>query len=695
MNSITTTGTRPLTAPAVSQAATVAAGGYPYAPLQDPVKDPRLTSTVPSSRGPSVPPDEMGIIARPSSEGDDPQTQSQSEPTSSTPRRRSRTGSAVPASNRFTITNMTDNEIPEDVPHTNTPGLTETPSQTQAPKRKAWPTAEEEKAKLYQEAKARVDRVQGGLDRAESVRVRVHSRSRSCPNSPLVLQSTNGYPTQGSPQSSVHSAAPQIDTTRWPTAEEEKIRLFTQAQHNARIVQSYAQDLNDSSRPTHARMASRDSSRSVQPGVSSPGRPPVISAGAALYSHAMASVNKPSWGTPITTSPSVPPPASQTPKSSRHLTAAEEKEMLRRYHDAARAVQRHHEANFGSPDGIMSSTSSSLPHDSTIEPYSRRDLDNPSGPAPDELPPPWVPSPEFSQTQDMSEKERYRIAFEARERAAAAAGQQSVAPPPPASPTTSPPADYYTTTGTHHPGVNGSGPLGATADGGLPPPWHPTPPVGQSGLPPHLRSRSPPVPPSNPPQPGLPHMLSAAEEKALLKAKYEAEEQSVPLPVSPHGQQECHSSPRATPSPGKPSPTRTEPSLLRDQRQVAAPTSTPPLTPPPLLPRPPASYIQETAEEDARLQDELANGQLSATASGTTTTTASVPPPVTSIGTGAFVLGDDDTFGLLRPSSPFAVGWDSISARTASAGADVSMNGLGSSSSSSPPPRPPKVPLGY
>lgn len=115
----------------------------------------------------------MGFIARPSSEGEDQQAQSQSEPNGSSHRRRSRTGSTVPASNRFTVTNMTDNEIPEDVPHTNTPGLTETPSQTQAPQQRAWPSAEEEKAILYQDAKARVERVQGGLDRAESVQVRL------------------------------------------------------------------------------------------------------------------------------------------------------------------------------------------------------------------------------------------------------------------------------------------------------------------------------------------------------------------------------------------------------------------------------------------------------------------------------------------------------------------------------------------
>jgi hypothetical protein len=174
----TTTGTHPRTDQGASQAATVTATGYPYAPLQNHVKDSRLTSTMPSSTSPLAPPDEIGFIARPSSEGDDQQAHSQSEPNSSSHRRRSRTGSAVPASNRFTVTNMTDNEIPEDVPHTNTPGASEAPSQTQTLQQRAWLTAEEEKAKLYQEAKAKVERVQGGLDRAESVRVRLYSHGR-------------------------------------------------------------------------------------------------------------------------------------------------------------------------------------------------------------------------------------------------------------------------------------------------------------------------------------------------------------------------------------------------------------------------------------------------------------------------------------------------------------------------------------
>jgi hypothetical protein len=170
-------GARPRTGPATNQAATVTATSYPFAPLHGRINDSRVTNTVPNNTGAPAPMDEMGFITRPSSEGDESQAHPHSEPNSSSARRRSRTGSAIPQSNRLTVVNPTDNEIPEDGPQTNPPGPTETPSQTQVPRQKVWPTAEEEKARLYQVAKEKVERVQGGLDRAESVRVRLYSLS--------------------------------------------------------------------------------------------------------------------------------------------------------------------------------------------------------------------------------------------------------------------------------------------------------------------------------------------------------------------------------------------------------------------------------------------------------------------------------------------------------------------------------------
>jgi hypothetical protein len=139
-------GARSLTAPGPSQVATVTASSYPFAPVHSRAIDSRLTNSLPNSASAPVPADEMGFITRPSSEGDESQAH---EPNSTSARRRSRTGSALPQSNRLTVINPTDNEIPEDNPQTNAPGLTETPSLAQAPRQKAWLTAEEEKARLY------------------------------------------------------------------------------------------------------------------------------------------------------------------------------------------------------------------------------------------------------------------------------------------------------------------------------------------------------------------------------------------------------------------------------------------------------------------------------------------------------------------------------------------------------------------
>lgn len=168
INTVTPVTPRPRTA--TGQPATVTGTNHPFAAVHDNVKDSRLISTMPNGVGAPATADEMGFVARPSSEGDERQAQLQAEATGSPPRRRSRTGTAVPPSHRFTVTNMTDNEFPDDSPHINAPGSTSVP-RSQSPRQNQWPTAEEEKARLYQEAKEKVDRVQGGLDRSESVRV--------------------------------------------------------------------------------------------------------------------------------------------------------------------------------------------------------------------------------------------------------------------------------------------------------------------------------------------------------------------------------------------------------------------------------------------------------------------------------------------------------------------------------------------
>ncbi|KAI0056427.1 hypothetical protein BV25DRAFT_1909846 [Artomyces pyxidatus] len=496
--------------------------------------------------------------------------------------------SLVGQPNRFTIVNQADDEIPEDEDHA--PASTSQRPAPEPPRNAtAWPTAEEEKARLYQQAKAEVERVQGGLDRMSSLR---------------------STATAASPRGSGHPPPlPASETTRWPTAEEEKVRLFNQAQNNARIMQGLVtpEATSPASQVSHGRGDSRDSGRSYPPGRAQAS----ISAGAALYSAAMSSVKKPanggsppaSWPQNGTPPPSMHSPQPRTPP--RLPTAAEEKEMLRRYQEAANAVQRHHETYFGPPDGGSSSYGAP---DGAHMPVPEH------VPTPDDLPPPWVPSADFPQVQPMSEKERYRLAYEAREAAAA----RATTPPMP----DSPPVDYYSAT--------------SSPAAGPPPAWHPTPPPGHASLPSHIRARSPPATPTN----GPARPLTAAEEKAMLKAKYAAESQ-------PQAQPEPPSSPPPFGS-------------YSTASQHSQPPVTPP-PPPPLMPRPPVEYIQETREEDARLRD-LDDGALE-------------PPH------GMLDLGGDDTFGLkLRPTSPFTLGWDSATVRTS--------NGV-----NGPPPLPPKVPV--
>ena len=119
------------------------------------------------------------------------------------------------------------------------------------------------------------------------------------------------------------------------------------------------------------------------------------------------------------------------------------------------------------------------------------------------------------------------------------------------------------------------------------------------------------------PQPSTPttgsasgKVMTAAEEKALLKARWAAQDgmaSGQPSPP-PHANGAMYTPPS---SPGRPgssgvsvasmSPAQSprpaaQPSLQQQQQQ----SKTPP-APPPLMPRPPAEYIQETQEEDARV----------------------------------------------------------------------------------------------
>jgi len=101
--------------------------------------------------------------------------------------------------------------------------------------------------------------------------------------------------------------------------------------------------------------------------------------------------------------------------------------------------------------------------------------------------------------------------------------------------------------------------------------------------------------------------LSAAEEKALLRAKYEAQDSAssgeAPPPMYLNGYVSALASASSSAGGGG-----APPSIGSSGMSY---TSSPRLgSPPPLLPRPPQEYIKETQEEDARVSRMAMNGVM-------------------------------------------------------------------------------------
>jgi hypothetical protein len=231
-------------------------------------------------------------------------------------------------------------------------------------------------------------------------------------------------------------------------------------------------------------------------------------------------------------------------------SAEAEKAALKRYHEAKSAVDR--------TQGIQVPKSPPLPYDSLYP-------QNPSR----------TNSYSASTSNPLAEKEKLRRAFEAQD--AAAYSQQIPAYDSRPSSLSAP--DYTP------PEPSGSGHLSekerlrrkyeaqdaaALVNPPQPPPRRPS---IQQSLP--------------PPPTGSSSILSAVEEKARLKAMYEAEERQ-------------RSAPNGSPPPSSDNST---------MRQGATGTiNVGP--PPPLMPRPPAEYIQETQEEDARVRDTVAEHDI-------------------------------------------------------------------------------------
>ncbi|EMD38159.1 hypothetical protein CERSUDRAFT_113311 [Gelatoporia subvermispora B] len=553
------------------------------------------------------------------------------------PRPRSSTNRAAGGGNRLTVANYDDKELAE---HPETARILSrnasssvTPRTPPANAQSKWISAEEEKKRLYERAVANVERVQG------------IERSRS------PTEYSQGHQDAGPAQPSVTTTPPR-QANRWPTAEEEKARLFSEAQ--AAVART--QGLNGSV----------------------PDSPPAMSTGAALYSQAMSSINRnasaqgsspargPSPPAVVPPSQSAPAPAPTVKSPTPHFPSADqEKAALRRYYEAKAAVDR----TQGTTSGVASQAPQAPIAYDALYPSQQ-----PSA-VPDS-PPAFVPSSSSSQPSYLIEKERLRRAYEVQDRAAqwaAAAASpvpqlgamvQPTSPPPvphaaisapvptvvpaiaPIPEPYSAPAPAPTSYGFPTPAAYSSPPLPqdsaaaekellrrrfeaqdaaalATSGPPAPPPRAgsnppPSPPAHSGG------SRSMPTPPRSPPVPpgyaSGSRILTAAEEKARLRAMYEAEEAGTASPPPPsfssspppfsngtlyaNGMPYANGALYTNGANGNALDAMGVPYGLQRADSLTYMPLAPP-APPPLMPRPPREYMQETQEEDSRMRAQL------------------------------------------------------------------------------------------
>ena len=340
------------------------------------------------------------------------------------------------------------------------------------------------------------------------------------------------------------------------TAEEEKLRLFQQAQAAAQKTQGIPYTAPP---PTHARSDSDSSNRAQASGSGKP------TAAAALYAQAINAQGR-SAGSP---GPSASTPSRTKPAVPQYLTADQEKAALRRYEEAKRAVDRTQNSDFSSD--VTPSSSAPIAYESLF-PAAASSSSRHSA---TDQPPPFgslvIPQ------SHLSEKERLRRAYEAND--AAALARQNASPPPPLSP---PSHGQYTSALEEKEALRRKFEErdNAQAKGTLAPQ---TPPRGDGSFGPGTNSAAAPTtvrtpsakatgsrPTPLPPTAGTSRVLTAAEEKALLRAKLEA---------------------RDAQANRKPA--------INGNHNPSAPFV--PSTPPPLMPRPPVEYIKETQEEDERV----------------------------------------------------------------------------------------------
>ncbi|KAJ7098146.1 hypothetical protein B0H15DRAFT_646846 [Mycena belliarum] len=477
--------------------------------------------------------------------------------------------------NRFTITNA---EIPEDSESYRRP----TEASTAATRTKAWPTAEEEKQRLYEEAREKVARTQGIAA--------APPRSISPPRT-AALQN-NRTPTQATPTQATASQA-----NRWPTAEEEKLRLFNEAQEAVKKTQGL-EFYSGPSRSGSYQASTHGRSNSDLDNDSGSSRPTIVNA-AAGGSSSYSSRNHSDSG------------QQRAPKVPQYLTAEQEKAALRRYHEAKEAVGR--VQGYSSDEGVdVKSASGSAPiaYDSLFPSPalpSGSSANAPNGRV--DSPPPFVAaSPDLSH---LPEKERLRRAYAAQDAAAALQNNKTTSDaPPPFSGVSSQGRSEKELLQRRFDAQDAEARRAAGAP--RPPPRK----VSNSSI-----GRPTPTTPTPV------KVLTALEEKALLKAKYDAEDAGAKPRVNGNAVY-TNGGGLSSPSPSASSP------------------STPPV-PPPLMPRPPVQYIQETQEEDARVSRFVTAGVL-----------PEEPLPA-SLSSSSSILRKSTTPGLdVTPFTPFTPGFE-------------------------------------
>ncbi|KAI1794712.1 hypothetical protein LXA43DRAFT_119499 [Ganoderma leucocontextum] len=520
------------------------------------------------------------------------------------------------------------------------------PQRTPTPKAtptKNWMTAEKEKELLYQRAIENVSRVQG-------VRSSVDQPSQNGQGDPVSAKGSNTpTPAASKPQK------------RWLTAEEEKARLFDQAQaavvrargqeafeatgRSASFNGSSSSGAGGSARTAGGSVGVSAGAALYSEAMSAINRP-VTSGSPHSQSGSVGSPYAVASPLPFQT-PATPGSAhGRLPTSGTMPSAVEEKAMMARYYEAKNAVWQTQSAHYGRVPGNAGPVpyDALYPDQQTTSPAPSHNQLYAGSPAPapapslTSSPPAGMPSPfpaeGSSQHPILSEKERLRRHYEAQDAAAAQPQQQwepSLPPPEDNYASTPPPGPYPQTPATPPNALYALSP-----PSGSPPPFSspqtqlsafdekemlrrkyeqqdatavgspratPTPPPRTS----HLvngsggRGRPPPTPPSPNPMPGTPgtaRPLTAVEEKARLKAMYEAEDRTAaprppapgqspyPSPPPSNGYHDLAPIPRTTPSP---------PQLANGAIPPA----------PPLAPKPPKEYIEETQQEDIRTTAKL------------------------------------------------------------------------------------------